>query len=356
MLTLHKNYQGVAKEPIFFVGENGEAKELKGEKAVVWLNKLKKGSELLVTSAHSVDRQLCEQEKRGIKIYYTNWHKTGIEKDLEPDQIAAKFSMLDRSILYRFVPRVDLIPLRDAVDVRNYQVRVRVAMTNRRGAILRACGVSAKKIKDLQKRTKEDKKATKQLQKLANKLPKYMLEEDEEVSMELATTETAVSEHIAELAQQVEECRIFNRVFGMEAGWRSSAEFVVRVGDISRYLTVSSLWHYCGFHVVNGYAPRRKIGEPSDWNPKVRTVLWKCIDAGLKNNVPTIRNMYQEFLGQELNTHDAKHPGCKHPQGHCGARARRRVTKELLTRYYNEAGGIGRPREKDEKTMAVAAA
>lgn len=43
--------------------------------------------------------------------------------------------------------------------------------------------------------------------------------------------------------------------------------------EMRRGTGVRALWHYCGLHVVDGHAPRRKKGLRSDWDPKARAAL-----------------------------------------------------------------------------------
>lgn len=321
MKTMHRNFQGVASEPQYFIGENSKSEELKGAKARLWLKKLKKGSKLLATAAHSCDQVLCDLAARGVEIYFAHWHSTGIAKNLPPLEIAAQFSSIPEETLYRFVPRPDLMKLRKAIQVRTSVQDFRKAMMNQRGAIIRDLGLAA------------------------DKLPAYMRETNENIDDEVKSVEPVLERELIKLAKDVPECQMFNSIFGMKNGYVVAGEFVARTGDASRFPTVSSFFRYHGQHVVNGHAPKRERGKPSDWNSKTRTVLWKTIDAGLKNNNPIIRPLYEEYKIAELAAHDEKHPGCKAKEGHCGARARRRVTKELLTRYYNMAGGPGRPRE-----------
>ncbi len=347
MLAMHENRKAEGKDPILFIAEGGKAKKpLIGTAIDMWEASLKKGSKLLVTSAHPTDPRLCKLADRGVEVYYANWHKTGIAKDLEPEEIAEKFSLLPQEMLYRFNPASEPVrELRFLVDMRNYLIFYRIKAANKRDAILRGRGLSTERVAREQNALKKKRK----LEKI-KKLPAFMKEADDELALLMASSESDYDREITELAKSIQDCRTFNRVFGMKNAWISAAEVVVRIGNVSRFETVSSLWHYAGFHVVDGHAPRRKKGDAVTWNPKLKTALWRCIDAGLKNNVPLIREMYEKFRAIEFAVHDEKHPNCKTKVGHCGARARRRVIKELLINYYNATGGVGKPR-----AMAVAA-
>lgn len=46
--------------------------------------------------------------------------------------------------------------------------------------------------------------------------------------------------------------------------------------------TVSQLWAYCGMHVVNGAAPKRKRGEQANWDPNAGPRLHNILDPIIK--------------------------------------------------------------------------
>jgi hypothetical protein len=318
MLTLHRKYNGVAKEPVFYVADNGKAKEVKGAKARSWLAKLGKKVRLLSTSAHSSDATLLQLAEQGVTIFTAHWHNTGIDKGMEPKEIALAFSRLEDSVLRPYVPRPDLSRLRGLVTVRNAVLEYRKGAASQIGSAIRSLGVSI------------------------DRLPSFVALEQEELDADSSPIEAKCARELTAEAKKIQECKTFNRVFGMKNGWIVAAQFVSAIGDISRFPNVAAFWHYLGQHVVNGKAPKRARGAANDWNPGARCTLWKTIDAGLKNNVPLIRAMYEDYKAEELAAHDVKCPNCETKVGHCGARARRRVTKELLKQYYVAAGGTGK--------------
>ena len=56
----------------------------------------------------------------------------------------------------------------------------------------------------------------------------------------------------------------------------------------------SSLWHYCGGHVVDGRAPRHMPGKRSDFSPQARTILFRQATAAIKS-----ANPYRELYDAE---------------------------------------------------------
>lgn len=328
MKTIHRTYSGVAKEPVLYVADQGQTEVLKGKDAEKFLKKLKAGAQILLTATSSTDSLGLQLAENGVKVHTVHFHSTGIDAGLDPKELAAAFSMLGDDSLRPFVARPDLAQLRLKARTRQAVLEVRKAARNRMLAILRDTGVSIEKV------------------------PSWMSDADAEQKDDLKSAESPITKALIKEASEIQECQVFTKVFGMKEVGVSVAIVVSCLGDISRFPQVSSLWHYCGQHVVNGKAPRRTRGSANDWNPEVRTALWNILDTGLKNNSPKIRNMYEEFKAAELETHDTKCPECKTKLGHCGARARRRVTKELLKEYYVTIGGSGQPSRETQTVTA----
>ena len=338
MLTIHRKYSGVAKEPVLYVADNGTHQELKGANARAWLDKIcatGKQSRILSTSACSIDDMLLALAERGVQIFTAHWHSVGVDKKLEPGEIAEAFSKVADSALRPYIARTDLAALRGRVVTRNAVIEYRKSVANSLRNVGLRTGVSA------------------------DRYPKWLKEEIEALRTNGKPVEYDLDKQVKAEAEKIPECVTFRRIFGMKDVSIVEAQFVSCVGDTSRFPTVGSLWHYCGQHVTDdGKAPHRKRGAANDWNPEARTVLWNTIDTGLKANNPVIRPLYEYYKAKELETHDAgnaetgKKPcKCETKQGHCGARARRRVTKELLKQYYVATGGTGQQRTVLQSTI-----
>jgi len=67
--------------------------------------------------------------------------------------------------------------------------------------------------------------------------------------------------------------------------------------DISRFITISKLWKYCGQDVQNGEAPRREKGKKITWNPFLRMTMHKISDSFIKQDPKKsqYRRLYDEF-------------------------------------------------------------
>ena len=62
---------------------------------------------------------------------------------------------------------------------------------------------------------------------------------------------------------------------------------------------VSSFWRYCGLHVKDGKAPKRRKGKKLDFNVKMRTLMWKVGDSFIKHRTPKYREIYDQAKKKE---------------------------------------------------------
>lgn len=110
-----------------------------------------------------------------------------------------------------------------------------------------------------------------------------------------------------------------------------SANLIKSFGDCSKYEHISSLWKHCGLHVVDGSAPKRKRGEKIDYNPKLRTMMWKIGDSFIKQNSPVFRQIYDSEKAKQMARTDENKPKSK-MHGHL--RAMRKMVKIFLSTYW----------------------
>lgn len=310
--ALHRTYEGEPgeKQTVFYIATPSEVKRLTGAKAAKWAETFT--GILRVTQAHSTDVVLLDLAERGVDIQTAHWHATGIASNLAPEEIAKAFAAVDASVFRPFVSRPDLAELRTVVDSRLAIMEHRKADLLRLSALKRTIGLSDE-----------------------DEVPEILKAVADEINADKRKFETPVDKHLAKIAQGIPECVLFNAAAGVADGWATAATMMAFLGDISRFPTVSALWHYCGYHVVDGHAPHREHGKPGTWNPRLRTALWQLGVSIIKNRENRWRLPYEKFVAEELLVHEQKHPGCKTIQGHCGARARRRIVKEILKEFYS---------------------
>jgi len=135
--------------------------------------------------------------------------------------------------------------LRALVDLRDRQIqKARIQFSNRTSAILRAADVSAGRQLELVKR----------YQDLFTKL------------------EESLTFDIADL---VKEYPIYEELAAVRGiGPTLAAKLIALIGDISRFDTVSKLWRFSGYAVIDGVRESRKAGEKSHYNVRLKTALY----------------------------------------------------------------------------------
>jgi hypothetical protein len=316
VLSLHRTFDRDSGDAIFWIGENDKVKKMTGIKISQFLESLTHAVTIRVTGIGYFLPGLKELQDRGANVVYCHWHATGLEKGLEPEQIAQAFVTLPNDIFKTLKIREDILHLREGVKARLAVMQYRKSAGLKLGAIARSYNVTREDAPDWLKAAFDD------------------LDEMEKVN------EHPVEKEIAKQAKKITECVLLNKILDTSTGWMTSAAVVALLGDMDRFATVQGLWHYCGYHVVEGKAPRRQKGKTNTWNSKVQTALWQWSMSMLKTMNKTWRPVYDAYRAQEMAVHEEKHPGCKSIEGHCGARARRRVVKDVLKEYFLAAKGI----------------
>ncbi len=126
-----------------------------------------------------------------------------------------------------------------------------------------------------------------------------------------------------------------------------SAKIIKTLGDCSNFETVSKLWAYCGLHVVDGKAPKRKKGERISFNPKLRSLIWNISMSLLKQNKAFYRKTYDCEKEKQYNKQypngilfknygkPYKETDVKLSKGHIHNRALRKMGKIFLDHYWH---------------------
>jgi len=113
----------------------------------------------------------------------------------------------------------------------------------------------------------------------------------------------------------------------------------------------SSLWKYAGLHVVNGLAPKlsmygkgKEVETGLDYNPKLRTLMYRIGDCFIKQRTPKYREIYDVEKARQFKLGDYDEAsnkmlnkdivGAPQSKGHADNRARRKMIKEFLKDYY----------------------
>lgn len=347
-LSLHKTYEKKTPESdrvaVLYVSDGESVKKIDTEgKIDKWAESLSSSTTLRVTSVHACDQLLLDLREKGIKILYANWHDTGLEKGLLPEEIAQKFALLPEGVFREFHPRKDLADLRYYVSHRLAVVDFKKAAELKLMGVARAVGRFATNAEGKKTYLPSTVDALKEVNKAENF--KITLENGKKVN---------IDSYIEELASRIPECVIFKEAADFKDGWGTAATVVAFLGGVERFGSLYSLQHYCGEHVVNGIAPKKKKGSPVDWSPKVRTALWQMSNSIIKNRENRWRDFYDHELAKEVAVHPVKCPDCKHPQSHCISRAKRKMRKAILKEFYFACVGKGGGRNCCETHPPVA--
>jgi hypothetical protein len=101
--------------------------------------------------------------------------------------------------------------------------------------------------------------------------------------------------------------------------------------DVRRAPHPSSFWKFAGLHVIDGKAPKRKHGEKTDYNPKVRTLVWKVADSFIKQRTQPYRFIYDSAKKEEQAKLKDSGKGWKL---HAELRAKRKMVKRFLVDFW----------------------
>jgi hypothetical protein len=105
-----------------------------------------------------------------------------------------------------------------------------------------------------------------------------------------------------------------------EIGPILAANVVALLYDPQRFRSVSALWHYAGYHVEDGSAPRLQKRKRVTWNPKLRVLGYK-IGKSFVICGGGYRSRFEEYKEE----YRKKHPDSS--RGHIDAMARRKTVK-----------------------------
>ena len=110
------------------------------------------------------------------------------------------------------------------------------------------------------------------------------------------------------------------------------AGIIALIGDVGKYDSISNLWAYSGYSVINGAAQKKTKGQLANWNGKIRTLMYLVVTQFIKANTVPYRGIYDDEKAKQITN------GIK--KGHAHARAMRKTAKIFLQHYWVEARKI----------------
>ena len=322
-VSLHVTYEKDEgkRTPTAYVSNGEEVQRLTGPKFNAFVKALKRGDTLRLTAVRATDGLLLGLAERGIKLLYTHWHQAGVAKNLPSEEIVAAWAKLPAGIFREFQARPDMAQLRHALSLRS--------------ALIRCYGDAVRAVKqEARNMGLADDDSIK-----AEPMFKQTLENLGQIRKSVVSEEgTQLDTSIAKLAAKIPECELVRKILHVQ-DWISAAMLVAFTGGFERFPCVASFWKFCGQSVDDGKAPKRKRGVASNWSPAMRTAIYLAGTAIIKNRANPWRAFYEAEYAKEFAVHDSKCPNCQTKQGHCGARARRKMMKEILKRIWVAGNG-----------------
>lgn len=324
ILSVHKTFEKDSldkREVVLYISDGStvdKVKKIIGEDKIIdFLESIPNGMTVRFTSVDGSDQNLIHLQDRGVKIMHAYWHNTGISKDLPPAEIAYLYATIVPDVFREFKASRALVELRRAVITRNALLGFYGDAVRRLRGAARNSGV-LEEANDLQ--LKEDLISLNELKKAMG----YTKENGKEISWDT---------RVDKLAREMSECVLFAKIAGFDS-MGTAAAVVAYTNGIERFPSVTDYWSYCGEGVVDGAAPKRKKGQNINWSPKLRTLMFMMMESIIKQTKNPWNAVYHQYKAQEMALHLEKHPGCRAPLGHSHNRAKRKVAKEILKRYY----------------------
>lgn len=141
----------------------------------------------------------------------------------------------------------------------------------------------------------------------------------------LEEIEGVVSADIAELSQSIP---IIQRMIAVKGcGLILAARIVAHIGDIRRFPTVSKLWRFAGYAVIDGRAERMRKGEKAHYNRRLKVACWVLASSLIRSDGP-----YRVEYDRAREHYDRTHPEWSADHKHKAAM--RKVIKLFLAHLW----------------------
>lgn len=155
---------------------------------------------------------------------------------------------------------------------------------------------------------------------------------------------------IAELENQMKQHPLYPWVKAQKGvGLKQAARLIGAIGDPywndlhNRPRTVSELWAFCGYSVIEGSAQKRKRGVKGNWSPEAKMraylIAAQCVKSGQGGKYESLYRAERVYYENAVHEQECAQCGTKGKPaavgtplkaGHKHARALRRVAKEVL--------------------------
>ena len=73
------------------------------------------------------------------------------------------------------------------------------------------------------------------------------------------------------------------------------------IENIKKFDTISALWAYFGYHVIDGKAPKKQKGKESNWNQKARSMCYLIGEQFFRQRSPVFRELIDTEKERQLS-------------------------------------------------------
>jgi hypothetical protein len=112
-----------------------------------------------------------------------------------------------------------------------------------------------------------------------------------------------------------------------------AAQVIAQIDDIAKFGTISKLWRFSGYAVIDGKAEKNQRGEKSHYNSRLKSIIYLCTDQFIKQQSIGYVDYYYEAKKKDREQHPEKiktNGKWKYNDGHIHHRAMRKTSKLFL--------------------------
>ena len=116
-----------------------------------------------------------------------------------------------------------------------------------------------------------------------------------------------------------------------------AAQVLALIDDIEKFETVSKLWRFAGYAVIDGKREYAKPGETRPWNGKLKSTIFLCGESFIKHQSPVYVPVYYEEKERQRRLHPEpvdNGNGKKYTDMHIHRMAMRKMGKLLLSHLW----------------------
>ncbi len=97
-------------------------------------------------------------------------------------------------------------------------------------------------------------------------------------------------------------------------GDHTAAKVIAQIDDIGKFATVSKLWRFAGYAVIDGEAEHPKAGEKRHYNSRLKSELYLIVGNFLKQQTPVYADYYYSVKADYRRKHPEKELNPDGPQ------------------------------------------